>query len=72
MIGSIRGMSMSKCKCDCDIQIYTIEARLQNQLTELINMFVRLRRDMAWLEYKITGKDDGLQKLEFELKNGGF
>ena len=63
---------MSKCKCDCDMRIYTLEARLQNQFTELVNMFVRLRRDMAWLEYKITGKDDAIQKLEFELKNGGF
>ena len=59
-------------KCDCEMRLYTMEIRLQNQFTELANMFVRLRRDMAWLEYKMTGDDKAIKKLEFELKNGGF
>ncbi len=63
---------MSCKKCDCEMRLYTLELRLQNQFTELANMFVRLRRDMAWLELKLTGDNKAIEKLEFELKNGGF
>jgi len=59
-------------KCDCELRLYTQDLRHANDMTELVNRFVRLRRDMAWLEYKLTGDRKPLDKLEFELKNGGF
>ena len=59
-------------KCDCEMRLYAQDMRHQDQMERLTDRFIRLRRDMAWLEYKITGDDKALQKLEFELKNGGF
>jgi hypothetical protein len=59
-------------KCDCEMRLYVQDIKYANQMSELVNMFVRLRRDMAWLEYKITGDDKAIKKLEYELKNGGF
>ncbi len=63
---------MSCKKCDCEMRLYAQQIRHDNDMTELASRFVRLRRDMAWLEYKITGDRKSIEKLEFELKNGGF
>lgn len=63
---------MSCKKCDCEMRLFTQNMRHQSEMAELANMFVRLRRDMAWLEYKMTGDLKAIDKLEFELKNGGF
>lgn len=63
---------MSCKKCDCEVRLYIQDIKHTNEMTELANMFVRLRRDMAYLEYKITGDEKALHKLEFEIKNGGF
>jgi hypothetical protein len=41
-------------------------------MENLTEAFIRLRRDMAYLEFKITGDTKAMSKLEFELKNGGF
>ncbi len=59
-------------KCDCEMRLYAQQMRYNNDIEQLIDKFVRLRRDMAWLEYKITGDRKPIEKLEFELKNGGF
>lgn len=63
---------MSCKKCDCEMRLYTQDLRHQDQMERLTDMFIRLRRDMAWLEYTLTGNDKAIRKLEFELKNGGF
>lgn len=63
---------MSCKKCDCEMRLYIQDIKHKNEIGELANMFVRLRRDMAWLEYKMTGDIKAIDKLEFELKNGGF
>jgi len=54
------------------MKLYTQELRLKNEISELADRFIRLRRDMAWLEYTLTGSKKSIEKLEFELKNGGF
>lgn len=59
-------------KCECEMKLYTQELRLKNEISELADRFIRLRRDMAWLEYTLTGSKKSIEKLEFELKNGGF
>jgi hypothetical protein len=59
-------------KCDCEMRLYIQNMQHRDEMDQLIDKFVRLRRDMAWFEYTITGEKKALDKLEFELKNGQF
>lgn len=54
------------------MRLYMQDVKHKAEMTELANAFLRLRRDTAWLEYKLTGDRKPLDKLEFELKNGGL
>lgn len=59
-------------KCDCEIRLHVQDIKHKAEMSEMVNQFVRLRRDMAYFQYTLTGDTKYLQKLEFELKNGGF
>lgn len=59
-------------KCDCERRLYMQDIQHKNDMSILSDQFIRLRRDMAWLQYTITGDKKALDKLEFDLKNGGF
>ncbi len=59
-------------KCDCEMRLYIQNMQHRDEMQRLTDMFIRLRRDMAWLEYKLTGDRKPIEKLEYELKNGGF
>jgi hypothetical protein len=59
-------------KCDCEMRIYTQNMRHQDEMERLTEAFHKLRRDMAWLEYELTGSKKALDKYEYYLKNGGF
>ena len=59
-------------KCDCEMKLYTQNMRHREEMQRVTDSFIRLRRDMAWLEYKITNDDKAIKKLEWELKTGGF
>lgn len=59
-------------KCDCEMRLYTQNLRHQDEMERLSEAFNKLRREMAWLEYELTGRKKALDKFEFYLKNGGF
>jgi hypothetical protein len=59
-------------KCDCEYKLHIQKIEHQNEMERLCSMFVRLRRDMAWLEYKLTGDIKSIDKLEYEVRNGAF
>lgn len=59
-------------KCDCEMRLYVQNIQHRDEMQRLTDMFIRLRRDMSWLEYKMTGDIKAIEKMEFELKNGGF
>jgi hypothetical protein len=63
---------MSCKKCDTDYKLHIQNLQHREEMERLKESFIRLRRDMAWLEYTITGNKKAIEKLEFELKNGGF
>jgi hypothetical protein len=63
---------MGKCKCDCEMRLYTQNIRHANEMQRVLDAFNKLRRDMAWLEYELTGNRKALDKFEYYLKNGAF
>jgi hypothetical protein len=63
---------LRKCKCDCEMKLYIQNMQHQEQMERVTDAFIRLRRDMAWFKYSITNDRRELDKLEFELKVGGF
>jgi len=54
------------------MRLYVQNIQHRDEMQRLTDMFIRLRRDMSWLEYKMTGDIKAIEKMEFELKNGGF
>lgn len=61
-----------RCKCDCAFKFAMMEIKYHNDMTELANRFDRLRRDMAYFQFSMTGDRKVMDKYEFERKNGGF
>lgn len=59
-------------KCDCDYKLHIQELRHKDQMEQLHQEFIRLKRDMAWFQYTITGNMEYVNKCEFELKVGGL
>jgi hypothetical protein len=49
-----------------------MEIKYHNDMSELCNKFDRLRRDMAYFQFTLTGDRKHIEKYEFERKNGGF
>lgn len=62
----------NKCKCDCEMRLHIQQMRHADELKRLADEFVKMRRDIAWLEYTLTGNQKALDKYEYYLKNGGF
>jgi hypothetical protein len=61
-----------RCKCDCSYKLGMMEIKYHNDMSELCNKFDRLRRDMAYFQFTLTGDRKHIEKYEFERKNGGF
>ncbi len=57
---------------DIDYKLYIQEIKHNEQMERLVNEFIRLRRDMAYFQFSITGDKKYMDKCEFELKNGGW
>jgi hypothetical protein len=59
-------------KCDCEMRLYIQNLEHDREMEELENKFIRLRRDMAYFMYSLTGDIKHMHGCEFELKNGGW
>lgn len=59
-------------KCDTDYKLYIQNIQHREEMQRLTEAFIRLRRDMAYFQFTITGDRKHMDKCEFELKNGGW
>lgn len=59
-------------KCDTDYKLYIQKLQHDEQMERLVSQFIRLKRDMAYTMFILTGDKKHLEKCEFELKVGGI
>lgn len=59
-------------KCDCDYKLHIQNLQHRNEMERLTESFIRLKRDMAWFMFTLSGDKKHMDKCDFELKNGGL
>ena len=59
-------------KCDTDYKLHIQNLQHRNEMERLTEEFIRLRRDMAYFQFTMSGDRKYMDKYEFERKNGGF
>jgi hypothetical protein len=59
-------------KCDSDYKLYIQKIQHDEQMERLCEQFLRLRRDMAYFQFSMTGDRKYMDECEFKLKNGGW
>ena len=57
-------------KCDSDYKLHIQKIKHDEQMEQLIDKFTRLRRDIAYFQFSLTGDRTYMDKFEFEFRNG--
>ncbi len=55
-----------KCECNCETLAMVQDMKRDWAISELKHELYRARNKTAWLEYKLTGKEDALIELNYE------